>query len=94
MVMDQAPMLDPVFVLTVDQVDSRHGGDLVGRVLGDRAGLHARGAVLGPDRTAGDEFQLVYEAARNALDEALRLTRGGGWSVGIGVGTVDRKSVV
>lgn len=81
-------MLDGMFVVTVDQVDSRHGGDRVGQVLGDRVGLRSRGAVLGPDRTAGDEFQLVYESAGAALDEALRLTRDGGWSVGIGVGAV------
>lgn len=75
-------------MLTVDQVDSRHGDDRVAAVLSRRADLHAAGAVLGPDRTAGDEFQLVYPDARAALDATLLLHREGGWTVGIGVGEV------
>ena len=78
-----------MFALTVDQVDSRHGEDLVTEILADRDGWQARGAVRGPDRTAGDEFQLLIPDAAAALDAALRLTREGRWSVGIGVGEVE-----
>lgn len=78
-----------MFALTVDQVDSRHRADRVAGIVADAAGWRERGAVLGPDRTAGDEFQLLFRRARPALDAALLLTREGGWSVGIGVGAVD-----
>ena len=79
-----------MFVLTVDQIDSRGSDDdAVAPILADRRAWHDRGAVLGPDRTAGDEFQLVLTDAAAALDAALRLRRTGRWSVGIGVGSVS-----
>lgn len=78
-----------MFVFTVDQIDSRGtDDDAVAPILADRGAWRARGAVLGPDRTAGDEFQLVFEDAATALPAALRLRREGPWSVGIGVGGV------
>jgi hypothetical protein len=78
-----------VFVFTVDQIDSRGSDDdAVAPILTDRAGWRGGGAVLGPDRTAGDEFQLVFDDAGKALHAALRLRREGPWSVGIGVGDV------
>jgi hypothetical protein len=77
-----------MFVLTVDQVDSRHQEDRVAGALeqvrqdaGDRL-------LLPPDRSAGDEFQLLTADARTALDLTLSLTRDRGWSVGLGVGPV------
>lgn len=79
-----------MLVLTVDQIDSRESEiDEVAPILADRRTWHAIGAVLGPDRTAGDEFQLVFDTAAGALDAALRLRRTGAWSVGIGVGAVE-----
>jgi hypothetical protein len=79
-----------MLVLTVDQIDSRGtADDAVAPILADRASWRGRGAVLGPDRTAGDEFQLVYTDAAAALEAALRLRRAGPWSVGIGVGGVE-----
>lgn len=78
-----------MFVLTIDQIDSRASDtDAVAPILADRTGWRERGAVLGPDRTAGDEFQLVFEDSARALDAALHLRRDGRWSVGIGVGEV------
>lgn len=77
-----------MIVLTVDQVDSRHGTDLVQGVLKRAGRLREQGAVLGPDRTAGDEFQLVFQDARAALDTALQLHRTGAWTVGIGAGRI------
>jgi hypothetical protein len=78
-----------MFVLTVDRIDSRASdADDVAPVLADRAAWRDRGALLGPDRTAGDEFQLLFADAAHALDAALRLRRDGRWSVGIGVGDV------
>jgi hypothetical protein len=78
-----------MFVFTVDQIDSRASDDdAVAPILADRTVWRDRGAVLGPDRTAGDEFQLVFDDAANALRTALLLRREGPWSVGIGVGDV------
>ncbi|MGT2424580.1 DNA-binding protein [Amnibacterium kyonggiense] len=78
-----------MFVLTVDQIDSRGSEeDAVAGVLLERDAWRRDGAVLGPDRTAGDEFQLVYADAGGALAAALRLRRHGAWSVGIGAGEV------
>jgi hypothetical protein len=86
---EQASRLADVFVMTVDQVGSRRGADRVAAILADRDAWRARGALLGPDRTAGDEFQLLFDDAGATLDAVLRLTRDGGWSVGVGVGGVE-----
>ena len=78
-----------MFVLTVDQIDSRDTEvDAVAPVLAERGAWAEAGAILGPDRTAGDEFQLLFDTAAAALEAALRLRREGPWSVGIGVGEV------
>jgi hypothetical protein len=45
--------------------------------------------VLGPDRTAGDEFEVVVGDAPAALRLALHLSRLRTWSVGVGVGPVE-----
>ena len=78
-----------MFALTVDQVGSRRSADLVRSIEADRAAFQAAGVVLGPDRTAGDEFQLLVPEPAAALGVALELQRGGRWSIGIGVGRVD-----
>lgn len=77
-----------MIVLTVDQVGSRADMDRVAGIEDDAIAWRGSGAVLGPDRTAGDEFQLVYADASAALRAVLLLVREGRWSVGIGVGTV------
>ena len=77
-----------MFVLTIDQVDSRRTADAVTDVLielRDELGGHL---VLPPERTAGDEFQLLVDEPAAALDTILRLTRAQRWSVGCGVGSV------
>jgi hypothetical protein len=44
--------------------------------------------VLAPERTAGDEIQLLVETGATALDIALWLARHGEWSIGLGIGSV------
>lgn len=78
-----------MFVLTVDQIDSRHRDDLVEPVLRDLSARHGTALAAAPERTAGDEFQLATRDAATALEIALELVRSGGWSVGLGLGTVD-----
>ena len=76
-----------MFALTIDQRRSRSGADAVPQLLNE---LSAVRAVLGFERTVGDEIQaLVGEPA--AVIEALRVVlRDGRWSTGLGIGAVRR----
>jgi hypothetical protein len=75
------------YVLTVDQRASRRTPDRVADVLRD---LNASvPAVLGFERTAGDEFQGVLAESDDVVDVVLRLVRVGGWSIGVGAGPVQ-----
>lgn len=77
-----------MFVVTVDQVDSRAHDDLVGRAVRDVTVTYADTLVLPAERTAGDEFQVAVDDAGAVLDIVLELTRAGSWSVGVGIGGV------
>ncbi len=80
-----------MFVLTVDQQNSRRGADLVPGLLADIApGLEGTGVVIPFDRTVGDEVQGVFDDAGTVVEVVLGLLRRGGWSVGLGIGDVDR----
>ena len=76
-------------MLTVDQVGSRTSRDLVTEGAADLRTRFGDALLLGPDRTAGDEFEVVMDAAGTALAAALHLVRLRTWSVGLGVGPVD-----
>ncbi|MCK9793542.1 SatD family protein [Isoptericola sp. 4D.3] len=84
-----------MIVVTADQRGSTGAADRVPEVLARIARRTERrpGVVLPFDRTVGDEVQGVLAAdddgAGLAVDLALDLVRDGGWSVGIGLGTVD-----
>lgn len=78
-----------MFVLTADQIDSRNSSDRVGSMLTLLAGQLGQRLALAPDRTAGDELQLLTSHADAALDGLAILARDGHWSVGIGVGAVE-----
>jgi hypothetical protein len=77
-----------MFVLTVDQVDSRNEDDRVASILAEMPELLGDRLVLPPERSAGDEFQMLTADAGAALEAVLALTRSGHWSVGLGVGPV------
>lgn len=77
------------FAVTIDQQRSRTGPDRVAgllqvlpEVLGGRARLH-------PERTAGDEVQLLTGDAAAVVDVVGWLQREGGWWTGLGIGPVD-----
>lgn len=82
-----------MLVLTIDQRGSRRVGDRVDVLLGQLgAHLDRRGGrrpVRAFERTVGDEVQGVVDDGDLAVDLALAVLRGGGWSVGIGAGPVD-----
>ena len=75
------------YVLTVDQRGSRRNADRVPEVLRLLEGTVA--PLLGFERTAGDEFQGVLAEPEDVVDVVLRLVRHGGWSIGIGAGSVQ-----
>lgn len=77
-----------MFVLTVDQIDSRHRKDRVDAAVRELSARYGRRLVAPAERTAGDEFQLATRDPAAALEIALDLVRDGGWSVGVGVGGV------
>src|SRR3954452_1357716 len=78
-------------VLTVDQRDSRRGRDEVPALLDRLAGPSAPPPPLRPfQRTAGDEVQAVLDDAEVTVENLAAILRTGGWSVGLGVGTVDQ----
>ncbi|MGB7382879.1 MAG: hypothetical protein WA927_06555 [Rhodococcus sp. (in: high G+C Gram-positive bacteria)] len=80
-----------MFVLTIDQRRSRREVDRVEDLLADMHHLQLRRPF---ERTAGDEVQAVVDGtqvgARTVVDITLTLVRTGNWSVGIGVGSVER----
>ena len=77
-----------MFVITTDQVASQTHADAVGSAIEQLSAVHGASFALPPERTAGDEFQVLTGDSAVALDVALRLTRDGQWSVGCGVGVV------
>lgn len=77
----------PVAVVNVDQQASRRSPDLVPTALAELSRVD--GLLLGFERTAGDEVQGVCGTPSAVVDLVLRLTRLGGWRIGIGIGPVE-----
>ncbi|MHA7248281.1 hypothetical protein [Arthrobacter tecti] len=74
-----------MFVVTINQRDSREVGDLVPELLREFRFLDA---VVPFQRSVGDELQGVVDNAVAAVDVALKAIRFRRWHVGIGVGEV------
>jgi len=80
-----------MFVITADQRGSTHAGDHVDRLLTSLetwTTTWKAHVALPPERTVGDEIQVVITSPEATVDLALRLMREKEWSVGVGVGTV------
>ena len=75
-----------IFVMVADQVGSRSGSDRVPAALEALSDLNA---VLGFERTAGDEIQGLLDKPVAVVAVVDRLTRLGDWRIGIGAGAVD-----
>lgn len=71
-----------MYVLTIDQQDSRHSEDRVPELL----------AALGCEfeRTVGDELQGVLEAPGQVAQAILTAMASGGWHIGLGAGDGER----
>ncbi|MBX0299901.1 SatD family protein [Cryobacterium sp. 1639] len=77
-----------MFVITADQIDSRHDRDRASEMIAQLADRHAAAFALPPDQTSGDEIQLLVPAAADAFAILLDLHRAGFWSIGLGIGPV------
>ncbi|MEO6828004.1 MAG: DNA-binding protein [Microbacteriaceae bacterium] len=77
-----------MFVITADQVDSRHdidrGGELMARLNEDFADT----LLLPADQNSGDELQALVGSPAAVLAMILYIARTGQWSVGLGIGAV------
>lgn len=78
-----------MYVVTADQRASSSHGDAVPAALA-AASAAAPGAVLAFERTVGDELQGVVTTPEEALAVVRALARAGRWSIGVGLGAVDR----
>lgn len=79
-----------VFVLTVDQRDSRTGVDLVPSLLNSLNRRPRRTGLLRKfERTAGDEVQGVLSDANTTIDVIIELIRADQWNIGLGIGEVN-----
>lgn len=79
-----------MYVVTADQRGSRRRADAVPEVLTALNGTHGDGLALAFDRTAGDEVQGLPGEAAVVVSVVVELVRRGGWSIGVGVGAVER----
>jgi hypothetical protein len=77
-----------MIVITSDQVASRSTPDAVAHAIDGVQSAFGPELILSPERTAGDEIQLLVDSGAAALDVVLWLARFGDWSTGIGIGTV------
>lgn len=77
-----------MFIITADQVDSRHLDDIAGPTVESLNTRYGTRLALPVDRNAGDEIQALVSDAGTALAIIVDLTRAGQWSVGCGVGRV------
>lgn len=77
-----------MFVITADQIDSRHDRDRATEMIADLVGRHEAAFALPPDQTSGDEIQLLVPDAADAFNVLLDLHRTGFWSVGLGIGRI------
>ncbi len=78
-----------MYVLTVDQRDSRSGDDKVPALLDDlNRRTPSEGLLRGFERTAGDEVQGVLTNPDAVLMIVVDLLRREQWNVGLGIGPV------
>lgn len=77
-----------MFVITADQVDSRHRTDIVAETQAALEVQFGHALALPVDRNAGDEVQALTSSADAALGILLALDRVRSWSIGVGCGAV------
>ncbi|WP_025777278.1 hypothetical protein [Brevibacterium sp. VCM10] len=76
-----------MFVLTIDQQDSRSHADAVPRILEALAPIET---IVPFARTIGDEVQGVLDDPDAVAEAVRRIGVDAGWHIGIGIGEVER----
>lgn len=76
-----------MFVLTIDQQDSRSHADAVPRILEALAPIET---IVPFARTIGDEVQGVLDDPDAVAEAVRRIGIDAGWHIGIGIGEVER----
>ncbi|MGO1910104.1 MAG: hypothetical protein ACTH1C_14460, partial [Brevibacterium linens] len=76
-----------MFVLTIDQQDSRSHADAVPRILEALAPIET---IVPFARTIGDEVQGVLDDPDAVAEAVRRVGVDAGWHIGIGIGEVER----
>lgn len=76
-----------MFVMTTDQRNSRRDVDRVPEAVDALAAIPT---IRSFDRTAGDEFQAVFDSPEAVTNAVVILAELGPWSIGIGIGEVER----
>ena len=76
-----------MFVLTIDQQDSRSSDDAVPRILDVLSPIDT---VVPFARTIGDEVQGVLDDPDAVAEAVRRIGIDSGWHIGIGIGEVER----
>ncbi|NYE96685.1 hypothetical protein FHU41_002935 [Psychromicrobium silvestre] len=74
-----------MFVMTIDQRNSRKNDDLVPLLISQLAEVST---VLPFDRSTGDELQAVLSEAAAVVEASMLALRAGHWHIGIGVGQI------
>jgi hypothetical protein len=77
-----------MFVITADQIDSRHDRDRASDMIAQLLQNHPDAFALPPDQTSGDEIQVLVPAAADVFAVLLDLHRTEYWSVGVGIGPI------
>ncbi|WP_029253448.1 helix-turn-helix domain-containing protein [Paraoerskovia marina] len=77
-----------MFVLTIDQRGSTHASDEVPALLDALTETSPTALLLPYERTVGDEVQGLLVDAATVVETVLRIAGRGGWSVGLGIGSV------
>lgn len=75
-----------MFAMTIDQRDSRGGGDDVPELLEALADVDT---VRAFERTVGDEVQALLADPAPVVEVTVRVAATGRWWIGVGVGDVD-----
>lgn len=77
-----------MFVITIDQVGSRHDRDRAGELCDRLNRDYGDDLALPADQNSGDEVQAVVDRADAAVRLVLSVARTNRWSIGVGVGNV------
>jgi hypothetical protein len=75
-----------MIVIAADYIDSRAAGEITATTMDALSTQLGRHLMPVPDRGSGEDIHVLIDSGQTAVDAILLLTRGGRWSVGLGIG--------